>query len=714
MKLHRLDGCAPVPLAHYLKALGVLRLVAEQMDPLARGWWEGERFVLATEADAEQLMRFFLEQYEPTPMINPWGARSGFYPGSSEATSRALLQRIVSSRDARFAHFREVEKTARNVIAGVTGGAKPDDADGDGKTELVLALRASMRASASDWLAAVVAVVDAGGKGLQQPALWGTGGSEGSGSYCAAYMKAIDECLLSRRWDAALPYSLFGDLRRPSGNWAESFGQFLPSGIGNPWDLMLAFEGACLVRSSVVRRSDTVGDRWVSSPFYVAPTGAGAASSARLDEFALNKGKELPGRGEQWFPLWAGPASLSEVSHLFCAGRTLLGRSRPGSALSLARSIARLGSARGIRQFVRYGYLQRNNQATHFAVPLGRFEVPEHAEPKLACLDDLDEWLRRLRREARASGAPARLVATERRLSDALLALTQHADEPASWQLVLQSMAAVEALQVYGTGGKAGPLPRLRPQWAIAADDGSAEHRLALAFALQGIQDPDDRRHDSVRNHWLGTKGQPPRPSTDSNAGRTRCVMQGRRGLDDAIAVVERRLVEGARSGWRHLPLEPGCGIGASLHDLGRVLRGEVDLDRCIALARALMALDRAACERERLRLRIKPAPAGEAPDDAWIAIRLALLPWPLPDGRAPGCDPAIVRRLGSGDLAGAAQIAARRLHVAGIVCPVVAAPGDAALARRYAAALAFPFNPDAAAGLADRLHPTDLKEKTA
>ncbi len=28
-----LSGCAPVPLAHYLKALGVLRLVAEQADP---------------------------------------------------------------------------------------------------------------------------------------------------------------------------------------------------------------------------------------------------------------------------------------------------------------------------------------------------------------------------------------------------------------------------------------------------------------------------------------------------------------------------------------------------------------------------------------------------------------------------------------------------------------------------------------------------------
>jgi CRISPR-associated protein Csx17 len=34
---HVLGGCRPVPLASYLKALGVLRLVSEQADPNAGG-----------------------------------------------------------------------------------------------------------------------------------------------------------------------------------------------------------------------------------------------------------------------------------------------------------------------------------------------------------------------------------------------------------------------------------------------------------------------------------------------------------------------------------------------------------------------------------------------------------------------------------------------------------------------------------------------------
>ncbi len=40
MIVHRLGGCAPTPLANYLKALGILRVVAEQADAEARGWWD--------------------------------------------------------------------------------------------------------------------------------------------------------------------------------------------------------------------------------------------------------------------------------------------------------------------------------------------------------------------------------------------------------------------------------------------------------------------------------------------------------------------------------------------------------------------------------------------------------------------------------------------------------------------------------------------------
>jgi CRISPR-associated protein Csx17 len=58
MKLHehKLTGCSPIPLASYLKSLGILRLVAEheEADPTATGWWSGDVFRLRTTLDEEK------------------------------------------------------------------------------------------------------------------------------------------------------------------------------------------------------------------------------------------------------------------------------------------------------------------------------------------------------------------------------------------------------------------------------------------------------------------------------------------------------------------------------------------------------------------------------------------------------------------------------------------------------------------------------------
>ena len=83
-----LGGCAPTPLASYLKAIGVMRLISSDAnhvggratDPKARGWWENERFHLATTLNRDALCRFFLEEYAPSPIIAPWNGGSGFYP----------------------------------------------------------------------------------------------------------------------------------------------------------------------------------------------------------------------------------------------------------------------------------------------------------------------------------------------------------------------------------------------------------------------------------------------------------------------------------------------------------------------------------------------------------------------------------------------------------------------------------------------------------
>jgi len=93
-----LAGCTLEPMAAYLKAIAILRLVSEQAEPTARGYWRGRAFCLESEMDREGLERFFLEQYCPTPIVAPWNGGSGF----SEGDRREGIDSIVASTSPRF------------------------------------------------------------------------------------------------------------------------------------------------------------------------------------------------------------------------------------------------------------------------------------------------------------------------------------------------------------------------------------------------------------------------------------------------------------------------------------------------------------------------------------------------------------------------------------------------------------------------------------
>ena len=64
MHKHILQGCRPRPLASYLKAVGILRLLAEQKDPQAKGCWDDEAFILITELDSSAVETFFCDLME--------------------------------------------------------------------------------------------------------------------------------------------------------------------------------------------------------------------------------------------------------------------------------------------------------------------------------------------------------------------------------------------------------------------------------------------------------------------------------------------------------------------------------------------------------------------------------------------------------------------------------------------------------------------------
>jgi len=315
-------------------------------------------------------------------------------------------------------------------------------------------------------------------------------------------------------------------------------------------------------------------------------------------------------------------------------------------------------------------------------------------------IDEIGGWLDRLQREA--ADAPARFAATVGMLSDAVFDVLTREAEPARWQSVLVGINAVEQVQVGGTAFKVGPCPTLSPGWLDAAADDSPEWRLALSLGSAARGYIEERTIDSVRantlpldpkKRWTFAVGADKRLIKDP-----RVVMMGRSPLNDLVSLVERRLVEASQAGSRTLPIVARHGAGARLDDLARFLAGEVDVERAVALGRALMAVDWGRVWLPRFRVDSR----GERPDEGWEAVRLCTLPFAVRE-RTIATEPAIIRRLASGDATGAVETAIRRLRASGFRPPVSVAIANPMTACLWAAALAFPIEPVVAAAIAAR-----------
>ncbi|MEE9911029.1 MAG: type I-U CRISPR-associated protein Csx17 [Deltaproteobacteria bacterium] len=100
-----LRGCRPETLMGYLKALGVLRILSEQLkEHTVKGFWRNGTFVIHSSCDAQFILDFFRDKYVPTPIVAPWGGGSGFYPGDAQQGIGA----IERSTDGRLSAYREI------------------------------------------------------------------------------------------------------------------------------------------------------------------------------------------------------------------------------------------------------------------------------------------------------------------------------------------------------------------------------------------------------------------------------------------------------------------------------------------------------------------------------------------------------------------------------------------------------------------------------
>lgn len=692
---HTLTGCSPIPLAHYLKALGILRLVSEQADPSARGAWRDEAFILATKLSADELTDFFLTKYQPTPLVSPWNRGSGFL--SDNDKSATFLGKMEKSPLPRLKRYQDGVRAARN---GQLLGTLKTNADikkefDTLKPRYIAECRLNWRGPHLEWLEA--AVILQSDSSMSWPSLLGTGGNDGRLDFTDNFRQRFSELFnledanapVSEKTRELLAHALFAVPAIGTGNSA--IGQFAPGAAGganssnglegkgnvNPWDFILFFEGTILFSAAASRRMDTKKTGSSSAPFVLKSQAVGHLSTSADDKAT---------RGEQWMPLWPQFATLREIRTLLGEGRAQLGRTSTREPVEMARAVARLGVARGINAFERFGYLERNGQA-NFAVPLGRWQVT--AQPKQELLNDLDEWLVRLHQAARGDRVAKSLVAAVKRLDDAILAVASNGAIPLRWQNILFAIAEIDLLAAKGVLDGKDPngntrkgqiLSSLRPGWIAAADDGSPEFRLALALATQY----------GIRRHWLPLNGYGRLDDTCSSS----VVCFGRDLIADAIACVERRLVEFGGNATRTFEQNPiRQTLCADLRDIAAFLQGSLDHNRILRLARAFMALNANALKEQEKIPFIRPG--GQVLlDDAFALFRLCLAPKYWQGGNTgQGVIPVrvdIFRRLASGDMVNAARLAAGHLKAYGIVSPIQLATGDA---RLLAASFIFPLS---------------------
>ncbi|MGH8470376.1 MAG: type I-G CRISPR-associated protein Cas8g1/Csx17 [Gammaproteobacteria bacterium] len=721
-----LHGCTPTPLASYLKALAVLRLVAEAGtdeggDPEVTGSWRDDEFVLRTRLTKEQLRAFFLERYRPTPLIAPWNGGSGFYfqegklKEKDPATGKKLktgvrdqeteatrtVAAIEQCTSRRFADYRDAIAIARGVIGDFKVVEAPGNTAMNNQKDRFIQ---AFRNSASDHCLSAMdcAVVIASGE-TSFPPLLGTGGNDGNLDFTNNFMQRLMEVI-----------DVSADVARPSATDSlesalfaapcdvlsgSSIGQFAPGFAGgpnaasgfeggariNPWDFILMLEGAMLFAASAVRRLE-FGDRGIlSAPFVVR--------SRMGTEGAASDGDDDDSRNEMWMPLWAAPCGVDEVRSLLSEGRATLNGRSARDGLDFARAVAQLGVNRGIQGFQRYGFLKRQGK-NFLATPLSRIAVRRNPDADLIADLERRNWLASVQRYARDDNAPNAFRAAAHQLDTALFALTQRASRTAL-QTVLRRVGRIEAALNASPKSQESvrvPVPRLSLPWAIKADDQSAEFRIAAALAGLCLRNGKGRRVLHARRH-LATVSETLNADGDRAWEPTsRLAVWGPGPLaGNLAALLNRRRLEAIALGAEGEVL--ASQTGATRDDVAAFLYGATDDARIGELLAGLACVDwsRADPPREDKEAVLPPA---------FGLLKVFFTPesvlrgrkW-LPPDRSLRLPAEIPARLAANDAEAAVKLAWQRLRALGVKLPGRNPPRVAAVhGPRWLAALCIPL----------------------
>jgi CRISPR-associated protein Csx17 len=712
---HVLSGCSPTPLAHYLKALAVLRLVCEQADPRARGFWRRDDFVLDTALSRDELIAFFLCEYEPTPIVSPWNGGSGF----KLKKPKSELTAVTESDHVRLAAYRQTITKAFKLMKQLGFENKVPKSR---KDEYLNACRSTFPDVALPWLDAAFVLT---GDGPKYPPVLGTGGNDGRLDFSLNFLQRIaqlfdfDTGKPTHQADSWLEVALLGEADSHLEVKA-SIGQFFPGAAGgnnqdssfeakslsNPWDFVLMLEGAVMFAAASVKQLDTSGPGQLSAPFCVRHVGVGHGST--------DNSEEDDARPEMWLPVWERAVSSAELHTLMAEGRANVGRRGARDGVDFARAVGSLGIDRGISAFVRYGFQMRNGRA-YFATPLNRIQVKRR--PEIDVIDEIDAWLDRFTGKAKSDKAPSALKSASQSLREAIFAFCQTGAGPrlAAVLVELGNCERVLARRTsWATDNFVRPIAGLSQRWLDQAYDGSLEFRLAASlgsvFGNYATNDATRGRPDyvAIRSHLEPIDSSRPGyvawADEQSNTAHN-VVWHDGDPVDALNAIMRRRLILAAQAG---LDTWPDRGLWTDIEDITAFVAGRVDMRRLADLLWGLMLVDWRDVTPPVFE---QPEPASsnskpiDEPDDEprhpgalYALLKLCFAGHSLagPDGESVDIPlaPTIHRHAADGQGGRASKRAIRRLRGSGLSPAIGQLHVEHDAARRAAAALLFPVSP--------------------
>jgi CRISPR-associated protein Csx17 len=711
-KTIRLPGCSPTPLAHYLKALGMLRVINEQLDGSVRGRWEREEFVLHSKASFEDLTGFFLYDYAPTPIIAPWNAGCGLWQSKKGAKYRKFdvtedpIAPLYTTSSERFEGYARTLDATEEAIQD-SGFKMPSsskdrqtNAFSEQKARFISCCRALWPNDALKWLDAATVLL---GERAEWPPLLGTGGLDGNLEFSINYAARLQDVIdpgEDRPTDMAQDW-LRASLLDSNENALLSdaaIGQFYPAAVGgynqtsgfkgntvmNPWDFVLMLEGAVMFAASSVKRLEAAGPGVLAAPFCVRHVGVGHGSA--------DPSEQEEARAETWFPLWERPASAAEIYALLAEGRAEVGGRPARDGLDFARAVAGLGVDRGICAFQRMGFQKRYGR-TYLATPLNR--VRTRRRPEADLLGEIDAWLDRFRGRARSDNAPNAVAAAARNLERHIFNLCLQGGSRRVTDVLVALGGCEQALarSLAWTRDKfLHPLTGLSDRWLHRAYDGTAEFRLAAVLASTcGRYGEDSSDWITLRPHLEPVRSTGPRRWEWTRGKGAEVVWHTGDPVRVMNEIMRRRILlceRGDADGWTDRSPMP-----ARLSDVAAFLDGRVNGRRMFDLLWGMVAIDWQSAEDT-----VLPPPHTAEPQSMPTALYALMKPCfsssfpPASSDKEVPVVGNIHRLAASGDGLRASRLAARRLLGSGYGPTVrqVALGGERV--RRTAAGLLFPL----------------------